>query len=202
MNTESSPPAGGWRRRFTLAACAFVCVTAGAAPSIAAQPERYAIDPVATRVEFAVKFLGFIPIHGHFTQSRGVFERDLAMQGGRVEVEIDTRSLEGGGETARGADFFDVERHPTMLFRSRRFVWVDGMLSAIEGELTLLGKTQPIALAVEGTVCNDATPASPAHCVADGVVRVSRRQFGMGAWRATVGDEVSIRIHLVATKGG
>jgi polyisoprenoid-binding protein YceI len=172
----------------------------GLLPARGTAQEAYTIDPDATRVEFSVKFLGVIPVQGVFTKSHGVFERDPRKQAGRVEVVIDTRSLRGGGDTARGREFFDVDRHPEIRFRSTRFVWHAGVLTAIEGELGLRGVARPVRLAVSGAGCSERTDRQSARCIADGEVKVSRAEFGMHAWRATLSDEVSIRVHLVATR--
>lgn len=158
----------------------------------------YRIDPLQTRADFSVRFLGVIPIHGQFASSRGTLEYDGERRGGKVEVIIDANSLYGGGDTARGADFFAVDRYPTITFRSTRFIWGAEHLKAIEGQLTLTGTTQPVTIDIESSGCIPQTGREPARCHAEGEVTVSRTRFGMTGWQRTVSDDVVIHIRLAA----
>ncbi len=83
------------------------------------------IDPKHTLVEFAVTYLAFTMVKGHFDGVSGTIRSDDAdLAGSSVEVEIDAASLttrEGRREThLRSTDFLDVERHPTITFGSTR----------------------------------------------------------------------------------
>lgn len=158
----------------------------------------YRIDPAQTRAEFRVRFLGVIPIQGQFASSHGTLEYDGERRGGKVEVIIDANSLHGGGDTARGPDFFAVDKHPTIAFRSTRFVWRDDRLKAIEGQLSLTGATQPVTIDIAASGCTPAAGREPARCHAEGEVTVSRARFGMTGWQRTVSDDVVIHIRLAA----
>ena len=79
------------------------------------------IDPKHTLVEFAVSYLAFTTVKGHFAGVSGTIRADEADPAdASVEVEIDAASLETH-EARRDthlpwADFLDVERHPTITF--------------------------------------------------------------------------------------
>ena len=162
----------------------------------AAKAANYRIDPKETTAGFEVWMLGLIPVRGNFRHTTGALNFDLANQSGNIEVLIDTSSLEVNSARAaaatRGAEFFNVEKYPRMDFRSSRFIFQDSHLHAIEGMLTLRGSMQPVTLAISRASCK------PAVCRADATLIVKRSKFGMKAWSNSVGDDVTIRIALVA----
>lgn len=127
---------------------------------------------------------------------------DAASQQGQIEVFIDTTTLEASTEkaqaSARGPDFFDVEKHPSMDFKSTRFVFEEGKLKAVDGNLTLVGKTRPVTLTVTGSSCTTTTPQEPGTCRAAAELMVKRSDFDMKAWGHSVGEMVTIRIAICA----
>ena len=104
----------GW----VLAAVALLALPSGAA--------TYRLDPKESMASFEVKFLGLFPIRGEFRRTTGMLIYDAALHQGHIEVFIDTTTLEASTEkaqsSARGPDFFDVEKHPSIDFKSTRFV--------------------------------------------------------------------------------
>src|SRR5688500_20336637 len=83
------------------------------------------IDPAHTEVGFSVKHLMISTVRGRFTDVRGTItldETDLASAS--VEAEIATASIDTRQEQRdthlRSADFFEVDKYPTITFRSTR----------------------------------------------------------------------------------
>ena len=146
--------------------------------------------------------LGFIPVRGQFKHTTGTLIYDAASQAGNIEVLIDTTSIEANSgraeAAARGADFFNIDKYPRMDFKSSRFVFEGGRLHAVEGVLTLTGTTQPVTLTVSQAACSQATASEASVCRAEASVTVKRSAFGMKAWSRTVGDDVTIRLAIVA----
>ena len=167
-----------------------------------ANATHYRIDPKKTASRFEVWMLGFIPIRGQFKHTTGSLIFDAASQAGNIDVLIDTTSIEadfGRAEaTARGADFFNVDKYPRMGFKSSRFVFDGNRLRAVEGSLTLIGTTQPVTLAVGHTTCGRTGAKEQPVCRAEASLTVKRSAFGMNAWTRTIGDHVTIRIAIVA----
>lgn len=167
-----------------------------------ANATHYRIDPKETASSFEVWMLGVIPIRGQFKHTTGSLIFDAASHAGNIEVLIDTTSIEadfGRAEASvRGADFFNVDKYPHMGFKSSRFVFDGNRLRAVEGILTLIGTTQPVTLAVGHTTCGRTGAKEQPVCRAEASLTVKRSAFGMKAWTRTIGDDVTIRIAIVA----
>jgi polyisoprenoid-binding protein YceI len=91
----------------------------------------------------------------------------------------------------RSADFLDVARYPTITFRSTRIERIDSASWKISGDLTLLGRTRPVLLAVDGAT-TDGTRAS-----ARATTTIDRRDFGMTYAGFAVGKQVVITIDAI-----
>ena len=165
-----------------------------------ADASDYRINPIETRSSFEVWMLGLFPIRGQFSNTSGALHLEPTRQSGRIEVVIDTTSLTANSlraqATARGPDFFNVEKYPRIEFKSSRFVYDGSRLLAIEGDLTMLGITQPVTLAVGYAACAPAVERDICH--AEASLTVQRSAFGMRAWSRSISDNVTIRITLVA----
>ncbi|MBL8513518.1 MAG: YceI family protein [Betaproteobacteria bacterium] len=159
---------------------------------------EYAVDPMETRASFVVAFWGLIPIHGEFSRVSGTLRFDDGKESGAIDIAIDATSLTGGGETARGPDFFHIAKYPSIEFRSRRFAFESGVLKRVEGELVLTGQRHAVTLTTQGVQCETPSMAMLRRCKGDAEVTVKRSQFGMTGWKRSVSDDVTIRIRLVA----
>ena len=185
-----------------LAAALFACVGVGASVCGTANAATYIIDPRETISNFYVRFLGVFPIHGKFQRTTGTLTFDRANRQGSIEVVIDTTTLVASTaraeSSARGADFFEVDKYPVIKFTSSRFVFDESRLASIEGNLTMVGNTHPVVLNVSHSHCEAAAGSEPARCHATADVVVKRSQFGMKAWAHTVGESVRISIDISA----
>lgn len=184
--------------------------TAAAVPT---EQTTWTIDPAHSSVEFAVRHLMITTVRGRFTGVKGtvtVDEADPAKSA--VEVVIDAASIdtrEPQRDThLRSADFFDVEKFPTLTFRSTK---VDGGLGepfTLAGDLTIHGVTRPVVLDVEpeGRI-KDAWGGLRSGFTA--TTKIKRSEFGL-TWNqlleaggVTVSDEVkiSLDVQLVSAAG-
>lgn len=162
----------------------------------------YQLDPGRTLTQFEIDQLWWFTQHGQFDRARGILEYDVERHAGSLEVVIDAGSLDTGNDerdsTLKGAGWFDVGRYPAITFRSQRFMFEQDRLTAIEGELTMLGVTQPIRLEIARIQCG-ANPGSGRHsCRADASGILQRSRFGMRTSLPFVGDEVRLRIRAEA----
>lgn len=155
------------------------------------------VDPAKTSVEYTVKQLGFIPSKGRFTDvhGRAVTEGD-GTDGAAIEVEIDAASIQTGigkrDEHLRSSDFLDVERYPTITFRSTAVVSRGQDKLGVYGDLTVHGVTRQ--------VCLDATiqERDEEQATLTASTSFERRDFGVGlkANPVMVGKTVDVRINL------
>ncbi len=194
------------RRRFrpTLAACALFAAFAFAG-ELAAQARTYALDPVHTRVMFAVDHAGFSRAIGTVSGTTGTLRLDPGdWSSARVEARVPLGRLDLGDDAWNRAslagNLLDAERHPDAVFVSERVEAAGERRLRIHGRLTLRGVTRPLVL---DAVMNDIRrhPMPPFRRTAgfSAVAMLSRADFGITSWPGVIGDEVEIRLEVEAT---
>jgi len=174
-----------------------------AAPAFAA-PESYSIDPKHTLPSFEINHLGFSTQRGRFNTTSGKITLDREAKRGSVLVNIETASVDTGvaklEEHLRAEDFFNVAQYPTMTFKSNNLKFNGEVPVAAEGELTLLGVTKPVTLAITAFKCAPHPIAKKEACGADATTTIKRSDFGMKYALPAVGDEVKLVINVEAFK--
>ena len=179
-----------------------------ALPAIAvAQPVDYRLDPVHTRVLFAVSHAGFSQALGTVSGSTGsvVFDPD-DWSTAKVSVTVPMTRMDLGDADwnhAVGArNLLDIAGHPVATFVSTRIVPKDAQHASVCGTLTLRGVGQD--------VCMDVTfhqlkrlSLPPFHRIAgfSATTTLSRKAFGIDAWSTVIGDDVQVRIEAEASPG-
>lgn len=172
----------------------------------AAQIENYVIDPYHTVPYWETDHLGFATMRGRFDRATGKFSIDRAAKSGTLEVVIQTASLSTGDtdrdgrprtrdEHLRNPDFFNVQEFPTMTFRANSIKFKGDDPDVIEGNLTLLGVTKPLALKVERWKCgpDPRTQGKRFQCGGNATGSFKRSDFGMKFGLPTaIGDEVKL----------
>lgn len=162
----------------------------------------YVIDASHTYPVFEIEHLGFSIQRGQFDETHGLVEIDLAAQTGRIEIQVQTASLDTGhalrDEVLKGASWFDSAQFPAMTYQSQRLVFKEAQLAAIEGELTLRGITRPLRLEIVRYKCGLNLAARKRGCGADASGVLKRSDFGMMTGLPFVGDEVRLRIQVEA----
>jgi polyisoprenoid-binding protein YceI len=166
----------------------------------------YTIDSSHTEVGFSVRHLMVSKTKGRFGGVRGTVTIAEDPAQSAVEVEIDVESIDtrdaGRDEHLRSADFFDVEVHPTITYRSTS-VRPEGRDWHVEGDLTVRGVTLPVPL----TVTFEGAATSPWGTTAIGFTaraELDREAFGL-TWNQAletggvlVGKQVRIDIEAEA----
>jgi polyisoprenoid-binding protein YceI len=176
-----------------------------------AETTSWKIDPAHTTAEFKVRHMMITNVKGQFTRVTGVLnlnEADIARSSIEASIEaasIDTR--EGDRDThLKSADFFDVEKFPTLTFFSTRVIAKgDGELE-VEGELTIHGVARTVVFAVEGPTPPAKDPWGNTRIGWSATTKINRKDFGL-TWNAAletggilVGDEVTITLDVEAVK--
>jgi polyisoprenoid-binding protein YceI len=117
------------------------------------QAGTYAIDTSHSTVEFVAKHLMVTKVRGRFADFRGTVTIAEVPEASQVEVTIDAASISTGNPDRdahlRSGDFFDVENHPTLQFRSTGVEHVADGEWKVDGDLTIRGVTRPVTLHVE-----------------------------------------------------
>jgi polyisoprenoid-binding protein YceI len=163
----------------------------------------WTIDPVHSEIAYAVKHLGLAKSRGNFGAFSGQVVTGESIFDSSVTAEIDAASVSTGNEQrdehVRSADFFDVENHPTITFRSTG-IRQDGDEYVIDGELTWRGVTKPVSLQAEfnGVGPNPANNDTTTLGVS-AEATVARRDFGIGPeGNAFLGENVKITLDIEA----
>lgn len=171
-----------------------------------AQESTWKIDPAHSSVNFEIRHLGVSNVRGAFTGVNGTVvwnEKDVSKS--HVDSVIDATSVSTNNDKRDGhlksPDFFDVEKNPTLTFKSTSVKRVKGKLQLV-GDLTLAGQTKSVTLDVDG-------PSAPQTGQGGKVVSgfsasgiLKRSDFGFGAkfTPPSLGDEVKFTIDLEVDK--
>jgi polyisoprenoid-binding protein YceI len=165
------------------------------------------IDPAHAVAEFKVKHMMISNVKGQFHRVTGSLTLDESnLANSRVEAVIDGASLETRDAQRNGhlksADFLDVEKFPTLSFKSTRVSVVgDGEL-AVEGDLSIRGVTRKVSFSVEGPTPPTKDPWGNTRIGLSATTKINRKDFGL-TWNAAletggilVGEEVTITLDV------
>lgn len=166
-----------------------------------AATDTYTFDPLHTSVSFSIEHLGLSMIHGRFSKYSGKFSLDRAAKTGAMEITIETASVDTNDndkgnrprsrdEHLRSADFFNAAEFPRMTYKSTNVVFAGDTPTVVQGNLTLLGVTKPVAITVERFKCNPATATGKERCGGSANAKITRSDFGMKRGIPNIGDEV------------
>lgn len=173
------------------------------------------LDATHSQVEFAVKHMMFTTVRGRFAEVEGTVVLDESNpSASSVEVTIDAASIDtrvsDRDAHLRSGDFFDVENHPKLTFRSRRVegsIGKEGDAFKVVGDLTIRGVTREVVLDArfEGTGTD---PWGNTRSGFSASTAVDRRDFGL-TWNQAleaggvlVGHEVKIELQVQAVAVG
>lgn len=169
------------------------------------------IDPVHSTAQFKVKHMIISNVKGEFTSINGILslnEEDVSQS--FVEAKIDASTI-NTRETQRdahlkSADFFDVEKFPSLTFKSTRVRKVGNDELSVEGDLTIHGVTRSVVLEAEGPSAPTKDPWGNTRIGLSAVTKINRKDFGL-IWNAAletggvlVGEEVTITLDIEFVK--
>ena len=174
-------------------------------PAVAAE-QSYGFDGAHTSVVFRVKHLGLSGVFGRFDSVNGSINVDPAnLAGASVSATMEASSVNTNNEKRdkhlRSPDFFNAGEFPTLEFKSTNLDLKDGKTGTLTGDLTLLGVTKPVSLAV--TVNHNGPHPSPqaGGAAAVGISAngtITRSEFGMTGFLPGLGDDVEFWIEVEA----
>ena len=163
----------------------------------------YTIDPTHTYPNFTVDHLGFSTLHGRFGKTTGKLNLDQAKGTGSVEIVIDVASIDTGfkkrDDHLRSPDFFNAVEFPEITFKSTK-VTFQGKGVTVVGNLTIMGVTKSVSLAVASVNCGVHPFNKKQVCGFDATAQLKRSDFGMKYALPAVGDVVNLAIEVEATK--
>jgi polyisoprenoid-binding protein YceI len=190
-------------RAGTVVAAALAALL-GLPGAVGAAPLDYTVDPTHTAVYFGASHFDRTTVRGRFGKIVGRIQYDAASGAGALDFTVDTSSVDTGNRSLDGVlrseQFFDVANFPVVRLRASRFIRHNGELAAVEGELTMLGVTQPVRLEAVRFSCGQVSLFGIRRDVCGGDFRatISRRAFGMTRFLPEVGDAVTLEIAVEA----
>jgi polyisoprenoid-binding protein YceI len=172
----------------------------------------WGIDPDHSNVGFKVRHLMISNVTGNFDKHTGVVDiNDKDITKSKMHVSIDTASINTNvkkrDEHLRSADFFDVDKFPTMTFVSRKVAKAGKDKLKVTGDLTLHGITREVVLDVEGPTGESKDPWGNIRSGATASTKINRKDFGLSWNKAletggvVVGDEIAINLEIEMIKG-
>ena len=182
-----------------------------AIPAFADEAAKWNIDPSHTSAGFAVRHMMVSTVRGSFGGVKGsaTFDgKDLAKL--TLEASIDATTIDTGNadrdKHLKSADFFDVEKFPTLTFKSKRAEKAGEGKLKLTGDLTIHGVTKEVVLDVDGPSAAVKDPWGMTRIGATASTRIKRSDFGL-TWNkvieaggVAVGDEVTITIDVELVK--
>jgi len=183
-----------------------VLAVALAAPAFAA--DTWVVDPGHSEVSFQVRHL-MSRVRGVFRDFTATIVRDSDPAKSSVEFTIQAKSIDTGiadrDKHLRTADFFDVDNHPTITFKSTAIEKVSDTEYKVTGPLTMRGVTKVITL----PVVFDGEMKDPWGNLRAGFsteTTVDRKEYGINWNKALdqggflLSDDVDVEIHLSTKK--
>ncbi len=171
-----------------------------AAPAFSA--ETYTFDPEYTIPVFEVGHLGFTTQRGRFDKAEGKAVLDFGAKKGSVEFTVFTSSLDMGSRAwtvhVSSEGLFNIEKYPTITFKSDRLLFDNDKVVAAEGQFTLLGVTKPLKVTVNRFACTTNPLNKKFMCAGDITATIKRSDFGMTKYIPTVSDDIKINVPVEA----
>lgn len=177
-------------------------------PANASLAGTWQIDPAHSGVEFVVTHLMISKVRGRFSNLSGTVVTDGTAEGSKIDVEIATASIsthdDGRDTHLRSADFFDVEKYPSIFFVSTEIKSLDAERFRVTGDLTIRDVTRSVQMDVtrEGS---GRDPWGNDRAGFSAALKVDRREFGL-TWNqaleaggVVVSNEVKLTIDVEIT---
>lgn len=169
------------------------------------------VDLAHSEVGFVVKHMMISKVKGTFDKFDAKIEADIEdLTGASIEVTIDAASINTRNEDRdnhlRSADFFNVETHPNLTFKSTNIQKKGDNEYDVTGDLTMNGVTKQVTLDVSFEGQSKDPMSGQTVAGFNGVTTISREEFGL-TWNAAletggvlVSDEVKIHFELQLRK--
>jgi len=178
--------------------------------SALAQTSTWNIDPAHSTAQFTVRHLGISNVTGQFTKVSGmVVLNDVDITKSQVSASIDVSSVdtrvEARDKDLKSPNFFDVEKYPTIEFKSKRIANSGGKLQ-VTGDLTIHGTTHEVTLDVDGPTPEVTDPWGNSRRGLSATTAINRKDFNLvynnllKTGEAVVGDTVKIQIDAELVK--
>ena len=171
----------------------------------------YKIDPAHSSAQFTVRHMMITNVRGSFKKVEGTIVLDRENPAGSsVEATIDATTLNTNDDQrdahVRSADFLDVEKFPTITFRSTKVTAAGNGDWKVDGTLTIHGVSKPVTLEVEAPTQESKDPYGNLRIGASAATKIKRSEFGLNfnavleTGGVMLGDELKIQLDVSAIR--
>jgi len=173
----------------------------------AAPAGTWELDPAHTSVQFKVRHMMVSNVRGDFEKVSGNVtydEDDISRSSANITIDansINTRVAKRD-KHLKSPDFLDAEKHPLLVFRSKRVETAGEGKLTVTGDLTIRGVTREVVLDVEGPTPPVKDLQGKMRVGGTASTKINRKDFGL-TWNkaietggVVVGDEVEITIDI------
>lgn len=174
--------------------------------AFAGEPEHYRLDPVHTRVMFAIDHAGFSKAIGTVSGSTGTLTFDPDdWRSAQLKASVPMGRIDLGdaawNKATLAGNLLDADDHPTAEFVSTRVEPLAPDRATVHGTLTLRGVSREVALDVTLNAAKR-HPLPPFRRTVgfSATTSLSRKAFGIDAWPTVIGDRVELRIEAEAVR--
>ena len=184
--------------RTSMGVALFAATTlAGAAPS------SYSVDPEHSSATFEVRHFGTSTIRTHFVAKSGTVTIDPAAKTGKADIVIDGSSLLSGvpalDQALKGATFFNAKTYPDINFAATDFRFDGDKITQVSGNLTVIGKTNPVTLSATNYNCYQNPLSKKQVCGGDFVATIKRSEWNLNTGIPFISDDTKLLIQIEAT---
>ena len=168
------------------------------------------LDKAHSSINFSVRHMMISTVRGRFEDFEGTFEVNEAdPTQSKIAVEIQAASINTKEPQRDGhlksPDFFEVEKYPTITFKSKRVEKLDDQHVRLIGDLTIKDVSKEVVLNVE-YAGQAKSPWGTVNAGFTAQTKISRKEWGL-TWNVAletggvlVGDEITISIELEIVK--
>ncbi|MFJ6729079.1 YceI family protein [Streptomyces sp. NPDC091281] len=168
-------------------------------PALPLPPGEWELDPLHSAANFTIRHLGIAKVRGRFRDVSAELYVGETVDEVRVSAVIALASIDTGNpdrdKHTRAADLLDVEKRPTMAFRSSR-VSGEGEDWTMAGDLTIGDVTRPVTLAVEFGGLVDSPVDQRKHAGFEATGEIRRSDFGLDFGAGFLGDVVKVQLDM------
>ena len=168
----------------------------------AVSAQTYNVEPGHTYPSFEADHMGLSFWRGKFLKTSGKITLDRAAKSGTAEILIDASTIDFGhakmNDHAKGKDMFNVEKFPTVTYKSTAMKFDGDKLVAIEGNMTLLGVTKPLTLTINHFKCIIHPMLKREVCGADASGAFDRSEFDLSYGIPRFAPTVKLAIQVEA----
>jgi polyisoprenoid-binding protein YceI len=188
--------------RLTIFAFAFLAMS----PHCFSEPQTWQIDPNHSAAQFSVKHLGISTVRGVFEKTSGTVTFDPANPTKTsIDAMIDAKTVntrvQMRDNDLRSPHFLDVEKYPTITFKSTRAEAGAAGKLKVTGDLTIHGVTKQVVLDVDASSPPINDPMGKGlRMGANATTTINRNDFGITTMPGVVGDDIQIVLDVELTR--